>query len=127
MTITELRNKRAKTFEAAKAFLDSHRNADGFLSAEDDATYTNMENEITALGNEINRMERLEAMDREMSKPTSTPLTEKPAAAAKIDAKTGEAAKASSREHGRVYPRLPIPPGPPSHRGSAGCGTGSPL
>ena len=44
MTITELRNKRAKTFEAAKAFLDSHRNADGFLSAEDDATYTNMEN-----------------------------------------------------------------------------------
>ena len=48
MTITELRNKRAKTWEAAKAFLDSHRNADGFLSAEDDTTYTNMENEITA-------------------------------------------------------------------------------
>ena len=55
MTITELRNKRAKTWDAAKAFLDSHRNTDGFLSAEDDATYTNMENEITALGNEISR------------------------------------------------------------------------
>ena len=39
MTITELRAKRARTFEAAKAFLDSHRNADGFLSAEDDATW----------------------------------------------------------------------------------------
>ena len=39
MTITELRNKRAKTWEAAQAFLDSHRNADGFLSAEDDATW----------------------------------------------------------------------------------------
>lgn len=38
MTITELCNKRAKTWEAAKAFPDSHRNADGFLSAEDDAT-----------------------------------------------------------------------------------------
>ena len=81
MTITELRNKRVRTWEAAKAFLDSHRNADGFLSAEDDATYTNMENEITALGNEISRLERLEAMDREMSLPTSAPLTEKPAAA----------------------------------------------
>ena len=89
MTITELRNKRAKTWEAAKAFLDSHRNADGFLSAEDDATYTNMENEITALGNEISRLERLEAMDREMSMPTSAPLTEKPASAPKLDNKTG--------------------------------------
>ena len=29
-----------------------------------------------------------------MSKPTSTPLTEKPAAAAKIDAKTGRASDA---------------------------------
>ena len=69
MTITELRNKRAKTWEAAKAFLDSHRNADGFLSAEDDATYTNMENEITALGNEISRLERLEAIAARVSVP----------------------------------------------------------
>ena len=94
MTITELRNKRARTFEAAKAFLDSHRNTDGFLSAEDDATYTNMENEITALGNEISRMERLEAMDRELSRPTSAPLTEKPASAQKMDEKKGRASDA---------------------------------
>lgn len=85
MTITELRNKRARTWEAAKAFLDSHRNSDGYLSADDDAAYTNMENEITALGNEINRLERLEAMDREMSMPTSAPLTEKPASGVKLD------------------------------------------
>ena len=111
MTITELRNKRAKTFEAAKAFLDSHRNADGFLSAEDDATYTNMENEITALGNEINRMERLEAMDREMSRPTSTPLTEKPAAAAKIDAKTGRASDAYKQAFwNQIRSKSPMPP-----------------
>lgn len=94
MTITELRNKRARTWEAAKAFLDSHRNTEGFLSAEDDATYTNMENEITALGNEINRLERLEAMDREMSMPTSAPLTEKPASAPKLDNKIGRASDA---------------------------------
>ena len=94
MNITELRAKRARTFEAAKAFLDSHRNADGFLSAEDDATYTNMENEITALGNEISRLERLETLDRELSKPTSAPLTEKPASAPKMDEKKGRASDA---------------------------------
>ncbi|MBQ7292565.1 MAG: hypothetical protein IJW79_02360 [Clostridia bacterium] len=39
MTITELCTKRAKAWEAAKAFLDSHRTEKGTLSAEDDATY----------------------------------------------------------------------------------------
>ena len=37
MTIIELRNKRAQKLAAAKAFLESNRNADGFLSEEDDA------------------------------------------------------------------------------------------
>ena len=50
MTIIELRNKRAKKLAAAKAFLESNRNADGFLSEEDDAVYTGMENDITTLG-----------------------------------------------------------------------------
>ena len=36
--ILELREKRAKAWEATKAFLDSHRNDKGMLSAEDDAT-----------------------------------------------------------------------------------------
>ena len=45
MTILELREKRAKAWEAAKAFLDSHRNDKGVLSAEDDAAYTRMEQE----------------------------------------------------------------------------------
>ena len=78
MTITELRTKRATAWDAAKAFLDSHRNDKGVLSAEDDATYSRMESEITDLGKEIARMERLEAMDKEMSRATSTPLTAKP-------------------------------------------------
>ena len=82
MTITELRTKRAKAWEAAKAFLDSHRTEKGTLSAEDDATYSRMEAEITDLGKEISRMERLEAMDQEMSKATSTPITAKPDASA---------------------------------------------
>ena len=90
MTITELRTKRATAWDAAKAFLDSHRNDKGVLSAEDDATYSRMESEITDLGKEIARMERLEAMDKEMSRATSTPLTSKPDSA-KADVKVGRA------------------------------------
>ena len=49
MTILELREKRAKAWEGAKAFLDSHRADKGVLSAEDDAAYSRMEQEIADL------------------------------------------------------------------------------
>ena len=88
MTILELREKRAKAWEAAKAFLDSHRNEKGVLSAEDDAAYTKMEQDITDLGREIARLERQEALDRELAMPTSKPLTDRPDAA---DGRTGRA------------------------------------
>lgn len=91
MTINELRQKRAQKLAAARAFLESNRNPDGVLSAEDDAAYTRMENEITALGSEISRMERLEAMDAKLSLPVSAPITEKPEQIAKADARTGRA------------------------------------
>ena len=91
MTILELREKRAKAWEAAKAFLDSHRNDKGILSAEDDATYTRMEQDITDLGKEIARLERQEALDAELSKPTAAPLTGKPLDG-KGDERTGRAA-----------------------------------
>ena len=94
MTIIELRNKRAKALEAARTFLDSHRGTDGFLSEEDDAIYTGMENDITNLGKEISRMERLEAMDSELSRPMNAPITEKPARTREMDEKTGRASDA---------------------------------
>ena len=47
--ILELREKRAKAWEAAKAFLDSKRNQDGFVSAEDAQTYEKMEEDVVAL------------------------------------------------------------------------------
>ena len=43
--INELRTNRAKTWEQAKAFLDSHATK-GLLSAEDTQTYERMEQEI---------------------------------------------------------------------------------
>lgn len=79
MTILELREKRAKAWDAAKAFLDSHRTDKGTLSAEDDATYSRMEQDISDLGKEIARMERREALDAELNKPVNHPITGKPA------------------------------------------------
>ena len=90
MTILELREKRAKAWEATKAFLDSHRNDKGMLSAEDDATYSRMEQEITDLGKEIARLERQEALDAELNRPVNKPLTGKPMNG-KETAKTGRA------------------------------------
>ena len=93
MTILELREKRAKAWEAAKAFLDSHRKENGVLSAEDDAAYTKMEQEITDLGKEIERLERQEALDAELNRPVNKPLTAKPGGRADMDGeeKTGRA------------------------------------
>ncbi len=94
MTILELREKRAKAWEAAKAFLDSHRKENGVLSAEDDAAYTKMEQEITDLGKEIARLERQEELDAELNRPVNKPLTGKPGGNAGADSaedKTGRA------------------------------------
>ena len=90
MTILELREKRAKAWEAAKNFLDSHR-TEGTLTAEDDATYTRMEQDIADLGKEIARLERQEALDAELSKPVGTPLTSKPTTGKQQEVKTGRA------------------------------------
>lgn len=76
--ILELREKRAKSWEAAKAFLDTKRGSDGIVSAEDTATYEKMEADVVALGKEIDRLEKQEALDRELSKPLNMPLTGKP-------------------------------------------------
>ena len=78
MTILEIRRKRTAAWEACKAFLDSHRNAGGVLSAEDDATYSRMEQEVTDLGKEVSRLERQEALDAELGRPLAQPLTGRP-------------------------------------------------
>lgn len=88
--ILELRAKRAKAWDAAKAFLDSKRGADGLLSAEDVATYEKMEADVVSLGKEIDRLERQQALDAELNRAVNTPITGKPAAPAGEE-KTGRA------------------------------------
>ena len=87
--ILELREKRAKAWDAAKAFLDSKQNADGLLSAEDVAAYEKMETDVVNLGKEIDRLERQQALDAELAKAVNTPLTNKPVST--TEEKTGRA------------------------------------
>ena len=94
MTINELRTKRASMWNAAKAFLESHRQENGVLSAEDDASYARMEKEITDLGAEIARLERQEAIEAELSKPVTTPITNRPMSSSGPEEMTGRASKA---------------------------------
>ena len=70
MELMELRDKRVQTWNAAKAYLDSHRGADGTLSAEDDAIFNKMMDDVDRLGKEVVRLEKLEALDVE----TLTPI-----------------------------------------------------
>ena len=72
MTINELREKRNKAWEAAKAFVEAKRDKDGLLSDADRQTYAQMEQKVKDYGAEIDRMERQEAMDRQMSAATSS-------------------------------------------------------
>lgn len=96
--ILELREKRAKAWETAKKFLDEKRREDGCLSTEDTATYEKMEADVVNLGKEIERLERQAAIDLELSKPTSTPITNKPNGNPSGEEKTGKAGKEYRRE-----------------------------
>lgn len=88
--ILELREKRAKLWDSTKAFLDSRRNENGLLSAEDTVTYEKMEADVVSLGKEIDRLERQAVLDLELSKPTSTAITNKPSQHQETE-KTGRA------------------------------------
>lgn len=76
--ILELTEKRAKAWETAKAFLDAKRNADGFVSAEDAATYEKMEADVQNLTTEIERLARQQAIDDKLAQATSKPITMQP-------------------------------------------------
>lgn len=92
MNLIELREKRLEVWNKAKSFLDSHRQG-GVLSAEDDAAYSLMEQEMDNLAKEITRQEKLDAYEREMAKNLSDPLTGKPGGEVTAE-KTGRASDA---------------------------------
>lgn len=92
MTVQELIEKRAKAWDMAKEFVNSHEDKNGNLSAEDAATYSRMEAEIEELTNSIDRQQRAERREQELSKPVNSPITGKPYKdEAQAEVKTGRA------------------------------------
>ncbi|BBK61547.1 hypothetical protein A9CBEGH2_04870 [Amedibacterium intestinale] len=77
MTIKELIEKRAKVWETAKNFVETHEK-EGVLSEEDTMTYNKMEKEIEDLTMSIERQQRALDRDHELSKPMNSPITGKP-------------------------------------------------
>lgn len=65
-------------WETAKNFVDTHEDKNGNLSAEDKETYSRMEAEIEELTNSIERQQRAERREQELSKPVNSPITGKP-------------------------------------------------
>lgn len=91
MTIMELMQKRAKVWEKAKAFVEAHETENGTLSAEDNAAYMKMEQEIEDLTAAIDRQQRAEQMEQRLNAPTNSPLTGKPGSGSAGGGKTGRA------------------------------------
>lgn len=92
--IRAMREKRVKLWEAAKAFVESRKDVSGTLSAEDSATYDQMEADVIRMGKEIERLERQEALDLEFDRPTARTLTDKPITPEGKAEKTGRASDA---------------------------------
>lgn len=91
MTIKELIEKRAKVWETAKSFVDTHEDKNGLLSAEDTATYNKMEKEIEDLTVAIDRQRRAEQREVDLSKPLNSPLTSRPYKETQTEKKSGRA------------------------------------
>ncbi|MCD8353568.1 MAG: phage major capsid protein [Clostridiales bacterium] len=84
-----LRSGETIPYSALVKEVDTDRAKNGTLSAEDDATYSRMEQEINDLGREISRLERAAEIEKQLSQPTSNPITGQPGGKGKQ--KTGRA------------------------------------
>lgn len=94
MTIKDLIEKRAKVWETAKNFVETHEDKNGVLSDEDTATYNKMEKEIEDLTVAIDRQQRAERREAELAKPVNSPITGKPFMGDVKEVKKGRASDA---------------------------------
>lgn len=76
--ILNMMQKRDEAWKAAKAFVDQRKNKDGLLTDEDRKTYDEMEAKVQDYTREIERLQKQEALDKELEKPVNKPLTSQP-------------------------------------------------
>ena len=89
--LLEMIEKRNKAWEGAKAFVEANQDKDGLLTKEQTEQYQAMEEKVKNYSVEIERIQREEAMEKEMSKPINQPIKEKPGM--DKEEKTGRARK----------------------------------
>ena len=92
-TILEMIEKRNQAWNAAKAFVDSRKDKDGLLSEADAAIYADMEKKVRDYGAEIERLQGMDALEQELSRPVNTPIITRPMSSGSENkpAKTGRA------------------------------------
>ncbi|EHI69963.1 phage major capsid protein [Streptococcus ictaluri] len=76
--LLEMIEKHNEAWKGAKAFVDSKKDKDDLLSEEDAKIYDEMEKKVKQYSAEIERLQRVEAMEQELAKPVNTPIVAKP-------------------------------------------------
>lgn len=76
--LMSLIEKRNAAWNAAKSFVETRQDADGLLSKEDAKTYASLEAKVKDYSAEIERVQAMEALENELNRPMSAPLTTKP-------------------------------------------------
>lgn len=110
MTLNEMLEKRKNLLNTMDGFLDTHKNANGALSVEDDATYSKMEKEFDELTASITRAQRRANMEMEMNKPVNAPITAKPMVMTEQEENTGRGSKAYKKNFWNAMRRKQMTP-----------------
>lgn len=110
MTLNEMLEKRKNLLNTMDGFLDTHKNSNGALSAEDDATYSKMEKEFDELTASITRAQRRANMEMEMNKPVNVPITAKPMVMTEQEENTGRGSKAYKKNFWNAMRRKQMTP-----------------
>ncbi|MGN1294871.1 MAG: phage major capsid protein [Bacilli bacterium] len=110
MTLNEMLEKRKNLLNTMDGFLDTHKNSNGALSAEDDATYSKMEKEFDELTASITRAQRRANMEMEMNKPVNAPITSKPMVMTEQEENTGRASNSYKKNFWNAMRRKQMTP-----------------
>lgn len=110
MTLNEMLEKRKNLLNTMDGFLETHKNANGALSVEDDATYSKMEKEFDELTASITRAQRRANMEMEMNKPVNAPITAKPMVMTEPEDSTGRASKGYKKNFWNAMRRKQMTP-----------------
>lgn len=89
--ILEMIEKRNKAWEGAKAFVESKKDKDGLLSEEDALSYDEMEKQVKAYSLEIERLQKMQEMEKELSKPMTDAIVSRPMKVEERQEKKGRA------------------------------------